>query len=281
MSFDDWIPGGLRVFVLSPPMDRDALRQGRTPEEEGYKEEKSQQKHAAALNWGFAVHGADAGELGEPPPPESVRPFDSSEAWDRDIPLFRRYHRESWRSVENDWLQSGATLALQLDNSINNTSLVLAFELVASGKVLLFVGDSELESWKSWIDREFKYKESGHTKTVKGRDLLSRTVFYKVGHHGSGNATLRAGLEAMTSQDLVAMVPTDTKFAKEKQGWDMPAAKLRTALASQTRGRVLYADQGKKSIPAKKPGEISATRWNDYLAAVADSKLYIDYFLAP
>ena len=36
---------------------------------------------------------------------------------------------QSWRTIETSWLDSSATLALQLDSATNNTSLVLAFEL--------------------------------------------------------------------------------------------------------------------------------------------------------
>ena len=49
---------------------------------------------------------------------------------------------------------------------------------------------------------------------ILARDLLARTVLYKVGHHGSHNATLRAqGLELMTSAELTAMIPVDEEWA--------------------------------------------------------------------
>jgi hypothetical protein len=41
-------------------------------------------------------------------------------------------------------------LALQLDSDTNNTSLVLAFELGKSGRVLLFPGDAQVGNWLSW-----------------------------------------------------------------------------------------------------------------------------------
>lgn len=277
----DWVPGGVRIYVLAPPMDRAALRQDRTPVEEGYKDEKPKHKQGAALAWTSAVLGED----------DTQRPFDLSLAWpEPDVlsarqahpigKLGRRYRAEPWRRIDNDWLQSAATLALQLDNSINNTSLVLAFELVASGRVLLFVGDSELESWKSWQGRAFQVKDGAEKKTVTARDLLARTVFYKVGHHGSGNATLRAGLEAMTHADLVAAVPTDQKFAKDKQGWDMPAAKLAPALSAQARGRVLYADPGRTAIREDNPKGISAASWQQFTDAVkggGKNDLFVEY----
>jgi len=49
---------------------------------------------------------------------------------------------------------------------------------------------------------------------VTGPDLLARTVFYKVGHHGSHNATLRQqGLEQM-KRLKTAVIPVDEVVAK-------------------------------------------------------------------
>ncbi len=291
----DWLPGGVRIYVLAPPMDRDALQQEKTPYEEGFKDDKPKKKpkpnDGAAFAWAAGVTGA-AGESRsdeEIAAANRLRPFDLALAWPEDEllthsgddqphplrSLARRYRDQDWRRIDNDWLQNAASLALQLDNSINNTSLVLAFELVASRKVLLFVGDSELESWKSWQSRVFELKDG--TK-VTADDLLARTVFYKVGHHGSGNATLRAGLAKMTSPELVAAVPTDTDFAKNKQGWDMPAAKLGPALQKQAKGRVLYADPGKNCLRADNPTGLSPATWNQFLGAVDESDpLCADY----
>ena len=65
-------------------------------------------------------------------------------------------------------------------------------------------------------------------KNVNTDDLLARTVFYKVGHHASHNATLVAGFEKMKHSDLVAFIPVhkqDPNITK-KNGWKMPAEKL-------------------------------------------------------
>lgn len=66
-----------------------------------------------------------------------------------------------------------------LDDQMNNTSLILLFE--AGGKKLLFPGDAQIENW-SWALQD----APDHEKT---RQLLSGVDFYKVGHHGSRNAT--------------------------------------------------------------------------------------------
>jgi hypothetical protein len=146
---------------------------------------------------------------------------------------------QSWRRIDHDWLGVGADLAMQIDDRTNNTSLALAFEFVKSGRVLLFAADAQVGSWLSW--QNLSWTVDG--KAVSGPDLLSRAVYYKVGHHGSENATLKAkGLELMTSKDLSAFIPTNEKDAK-KVGWgQMPFASILKALEERCGGRVIRAD---------------------------------------
>ena len=51
---------------------------------------------------------------------------------------------EAWRRIDDDWLGASGEFALQLDSYTNNTSLVLAFELVNTKKVLLFVAYAQI-----------------------------------------------------------------------------------------------------------------------------------------
>jgi hypothetical protein len=157
---------------------------------------------------------------------------------------------ESWRQIDDDWLDAFGQLALDLDNDTNNTSLVLAFEFVKTGEVLLFVGDAQVGNWKSW--EKVSFAVPGRTTPLPATDLLQRTVFYKVGHHCSHNATIkRGGLELMESKDLVAFIPLDKKTAAAQgrkdengkpKGWDMPAKPLYTALRTRTAERVVISD---------------------------------------
>ncbi len=144
---------------------------------------------------------------------------------------------QQWRRIDSDWLGAGADLALQLDARTNNTSLVLAIEIVATKKVLIFAADAQVGNWQSWANVNFM------ADGTKGSDLLKRTVFYKVGHHGSRNATLSEnGLELMTSPELSAFIPTDEVMAK-KVGWsDIPAVKLLDRLKKKTDGRLIQSD---------------------------------------
>ena len=127
---------------------------------------------------------------------------------------------QNWRRIDNDWLGVSAQLALQLDSRTNNSSLVLALEIDDGGAVLLFAADAQIGNWRSWKGVTFDTRG----KTVTAADLLGRTVFYKVGHHGSANATRSTeGLEAMTSPALTAFIPTDEDHGEEgRLGRDPP-----------------------------------------------------------
>ncbi len=172
-------------------------------------------------------------------------------------------------------------LALHLDSYTNNTCLAFAVELgePGEGKVLLFPGDAQVGNWLSWGKLEWKVKNSkGEEKSVNAANLLARAVLYKVGHHGSHNATLREkGLEMMTSPELVAMIPVHRGTA-EDQRWEFPYPPLWDALKKKARGRVLLADAPDLSeiesdikrmlTPTERQGFEKATRFDD---------LYVEY----
>jgi hypothetical protein len=145
-------------------------------------------------------------------------------------------HPAAWRRIDDVGMFAATDLALQLDAETNNTSLVLAIRL-AGGKVLLFPGDAQVGNWESWHQVHFK---GGPTTP----ELLADTVVYKVGHHGSHNATLRAlGLEMMSSPDLMALLPVDEAIAHDNKGWKkMPFVPLMTELRKRTKGRILRPD---------------------------------------
>lgn len=195
---------------------------------------------------------------------ERLMPFDSRHRLDRDAPGVRErcgasyYDPEhAWRRIDFDWLAGAPNLALQLDGRTNNTSLALAIELIDDDRVLLFPADAQVGNWLSWHERR---DENGQTQprawtvgegddatTVTARDLLRRTVFYKVGHHASHNATVREkGLELMAGDGLTAVIPVDRKVALNKgaSGWQMPARALYRRLIEKTEGRVLRSDIG-------------------------------------
>ena len=87
---------------------------------------------------------------------------------------------------------------------------------------------------------EIKWAANGVTTA----DLLARTVFYKVGHHASHNATLRPAFETLGTPELVALIPVDKKDPNitKPNGWKMPAKGLFKRLKEKTSGRVLQMD---------------------------------------
>jgi len=71
--------------------------------------------------------------------------------------------------------QNVQRIVTALDNALNNTSVILLFEV--GSKALLFPGDAQLEIWQYAL-------QDADTKA-----RLRKVDLYKVGHHGSTNAT--------------------------------------------------------------------------------------------
>ncbi len=93
------------------------------------------------------------------------------------VPDHARWLRDHARAARGETLLS---IVRTLDKQMNNTSLILMFEV---GKArLLFPGDAQIENW------EYALGQPAYRK------LLAQTTLYKVGHHGSRNATPKAGL---------------------------------------------------------------------------------------
>jgi hypothetical protein len=156
-----------------------------------------------------------------------------------------------WRRIDADWLAAAEAFALQADALTNNTSLALAFELPApegARKVLLFPGDAQVGALLSWDELPAWQALDGASPAQAAPDmpeLLGRTIFYKVGHHGSHNATLKAkGVERMRADGtLTAFVPVSLPVARQIKGWDrIPLDDLLDALDARADERVVLPD---------------------------------------
>jgi hypothetical protein len=172
---------------------------------------------------------------------------------------FNNEQSPPWRRIDTDWLEAAGEFALQLDSATNNTSLAFALEIgpPGSGEILLFPGDAQVGNWESWFGKvkvgkemrgkDMVWKVAG--KEVKAEDMLRRAVLYKVGHHGSHNATLRdQGLKLMGRPDgtgnFVAMIPVNEVIARTKAGYgEMPLPSLVKDLLIRTGGRVTRNDE--------------------------------------
>jgi hypothetical protein len=245
---------GVRAYVLGPPQDEGMIKRS-APTKKGQEVYEFAGDLAIADNLSAAFErmrtaGSGAGTDNRDCPFDQsyARPLQSgSPLWSialQDLIASRwNEQQERWRQIEEDWTTAAESLALNLDSHTNNTCLVLAFELVASGQVLLFAADAQVGNWLSWQQTKWSLKDEHGEREVTGPDLLKRTVFYKVGHHGSHNATLRdLGLEQMISGDLVAFVPV-FKAQAEKNRWHaMPFQPLVKRLREKTRGRLVMSD---------------------------------------
>ncbi|MBN2197180.1 MAG: MBL fold metallo-hydrolase [Polyangiaceae bacterium] len=234
------LPGGMaRVFVLGPPRDQAAIR-----DLEG---------KGNGHTYGFGMDVAAFDQLEASFTSSARTPFDDRFsiplATTHSLDFFQRHYwsdripetpakreeaTQRWRRIDLEWLEAPHALALALDNTTNNTSLVLAIELgppQEDGPVLLFAADAQIGNWLSWKKVAWDY----HGRRVTGSDLLSRAVLYKVGHHGSHNATLReGGLEVMKNLRY-ALVPTDQAMASKVRWGNFPCQALLERLAQVAR----------------------------------------------
>lgn len=80
-------------------------------------------------------------------------------------------------------LKSMNSLVRVLDNAMNNTSVILLFEAGKGKKKFLFPGDAQIENWSYALFAAPKKERD------RIRNLLADVDLYKVGHHGSLNAT--------------------------------------------------------------------------------------------
>lgn len=305
---EDWLPG-FRFYVLGPPYDESALRD---PGEHGSSELYGV---AAGLKAGaaFCLAGKPATEyinaagmeersefIGSLPFDGRFRVEQSSESAHTFFGKTYLAEDEAWRRIDEDWLHVASDLALQLDEATNNTSLALAIERIVDGKVLLFPADAQQGNWLSWHHPKLKWKVKDGTteREVRAADLLARTVFYKVGHHASHNATAKAkGLEMMDGANgLTAFVPVDRQVAlgrHPKGSWRMPAFKLYRRLLEKCEGRVLRSDIGwaddataaaNTEVEKELVGVGTKDEWGKWKAAQAAanvqiSNMYVDYLL--
>ncbi len=276
--------GGVRFHVLGPPENPKALGGSNLPQSKnqiygGEPVRPATAFAAAVLNRRWGEQAAAASELDIKDLFKMCLPFDvtcqiAMEEARNDAFFIEHYGFEAnegpqgpqWRRIENDWMEAGTELALDLDTHTNNTSLVLAIELSPGGKVLLFPGDAQHGSWLSWAN------------TPAGIDLLKRTVFYKVGHHGSNNATLiSGGLDRMISPDLVAMLPVDPV---RQPNFHLPdTTRLLPRIQKQAKGRVIQSCEGQTAdepcpcvefkVPTGKPADMPEDEWGKFLDAIS------------
>ena len=303
---ESWLPG-FRFFVLGPPKDEAALNSlGEHGSSQLYSLANGLRSAAMLFASGkspaecFAVDGEEKNAFAASVPFDVRFRREATSAETKK--MFADYlQKDEWRQIDDDWLNVASDLALQLDSATNNTSLALAIERIADGKVLLFPADAQEGSWLSWHGDTMKWNVASGAEqgTVKAADLLARTVFYKVGHHSSHNATAKGkGLEMMQSaKELTAFIPVDRAVALKRnpQGsWKMPARPLYRRLLEKCNGRVVRSDIGfaadpataaNKTVEKEFVGMATKQEWTDWAksqkaaAHITVDPLFVDYVL--
>jgi hypothetical protein len=194
---------GVTVSVLGPPdlTQTDAIRKQRSKDTDQF--------------WHFVRGAVTEGVIAKASAPNHGRhPLA--------VPEEGRWFRDRLQNVAGQGLLE---IVRQLDDQMNNTSLILLFEVF--GKKLLFPGDAQFENW-SYAMTEAKDK-------AKVAKLVSDVDFYKVGHHGSLNATPKKWVwDAFTKKkdrQLQTMVSTMAgKHGKVASKTEVPRRTLVKAL---------------------------------------------------
>lgn len=308
---------GVRVFALGPPRDPDLIADEDPAHGEAFPEPASLAERISFMAAAQSPHGATGGPFaprhglaeaaafarnpdgspsffeahyGRRPVPDSMgspvrsrRPrTTAAERTDAETPDRAEVpDAAAFRRINDEWLRSAEDLALALNRGINNTSLVLAFELQRSRKVLLFTADAQRGNWLSWTAGAWK----DGTEAVTARDLLARTVLYKVGHHGSHNATLHGTREddypnlawmgqGPFGREFAAMIPAVPAWAYRQQPvWAHPLPAIKSALEVKAAGRVFQTDTD--HIP--RPDGVSNAEWKAFTDSTTVTPLYFEF----
>lgn len=150
---------GVKVHVLGPPTLRQSdeiRRQAHRNEEEYW--------HFQDAFWRFQAQAVrETGRRGSPLFPDAPL---------ADDPIGTRWFRTRLKTARAETLLKIVRI---LDDAMNNTSLILLFEI--GDTAVLFPGDAQIENWMFALGKP-KYQK-----------LLKKVRLYKVGHHGSLNAT--------------------------------------------------------------------------------------------
>lgn len=213
-SFETPVLPGVKIHVLGPSRNEDVIRDMNPEKGESY------------LRFLMTRAG---------PSGHRLRPFRSG--WE--MPLMK--YREAYPHLHfTDYLKrelakvgSGTEfdLVTKLEKAVNGTSLLLMF--VVGRAHLLFPGDAQWGTWKAALAEP------------EWQELLSKTTFYKVGHHGSHNATPRSFVEKYLTKKFSAMISTRCT----KKWPDIPRAPLLARLRERS-NPVLRSDKRDVLDPA-------------------------------
>ena len=243
----DLLPG-VKVHILGPSRDDKVIRDMNPPGDESFLHLVDGEDGGGAITpfpldgWTF-LSGDKAGRdwmkkalaSQDPLDPDTppTDPEDFKTWWFRGLDL-KLGEISSWEAdVEDDAFAA----AVALEQAVNGTSLFLVFEV--GKEFLAFPGDAQWGTWNAAL------------QDTEWRALLKRTTFYKVGHHGSHNATpVQFVNDVLVDQRFVAMVSTRNTAKFD----DIPRKPLLAALTKKAIG-LARSDQKAKS-PFTLPGNL-------------------------
>jgi hypothetical protein len=174
---------GVKVHVLGPPTVEQsaAVRRQRSEDRDEFWHLRAQ-LHAYWGGQARILEAADvAGTVRKARAGRSAGrgPFARAEVFDpRALPPALRLFKRRALDARGEQLLE---IVRVLDDVLNNTSLVLLFQV--GNLALLFPGDAQIENWSHAL-------AGPHAR--RNRELLAAVDLYKVGHHGSLNATPRS-----------------------------------------------------------------------------------------
>ena len=189
---------GVTIYVMGPSRDPDVIRDMDPPKGESYLRLMSSQPGQATTPEPFGSDWVVEG-------PEIAMQYSRLNLSQADIDAVTRAGKVDELAV-----------ATSLDSAVNGTSLMLVFKI---GKThFLFPGDAQWGTWQAALADE------------EWRPILAKTLFYKVGHHGSHNATPIDFVEETIGRDFWAMASV-----KPVAQWkSIPRAPLVEALKQRT-----------------------------------------------
>ncbi|MFD8103199.1 hypothetical protein ACFV24_27045 [Nocardia fluminea] len=172
---------GAVVHVLGPPRDPNYLRRMNPPKSAGWLQ--------------LDIDDNEPGDGNEPGNGSPKRLFDPRYVLGgTQAPTTDLEHAKTVLRLDNFTNDAGLLgAAALLERAVNNTSLF--FVLDVAGTRLLFPGDAQQGAW------EHVLADSDNKR------LLSDIALYKVGHHGSHNATPRSFIENVWNTPGFAMIP--------------------------------------------------------------------------
>jgi beta-lactamase superfamily II metal-dependent hydrolase len=166
---------GVKVHVLGPSRDPDVIRDMDPPKGQGY-----------LRLLGAAPRLNDGSEA-------KMRPFAPEFVVDgAAVPWQLSAHE--LQLINSAGVMTEMAVAVALDKAVNGTSLVLLLEV--AGTLLLFPGDAQWGTWMNILD------------DAQWRELLRRVAFFKIGHHGSHNATPPNFVRKLMPRGCCAMAST-------------------------------------------------------------------------